>query len=169
MSGLNGHGPSANGSNGGDPHGSIDERIIRLAERAFHDFDPAASSDDPFGDLARRVTALVREHPDELRYVARAAIDGEPGGLGLFDAFVAIALTRLEALRDEGRLEPGLDVEWAALHIVIFNLSSVLFSDAIENHLPGPLSSDAGLERWHAADTELFRRGFLRSERAASG
>jgi hypothetical protein len=48
----------------------------------------------------------------------------------------------------------------------VFNLSSVLFSEAVANHLPEPLSTDAGIERWHAADTELFRRGYLRDQSA---
>jgi hypothetical protein len=113
------------------------------------------------------VTAVVRDHPDELLYIARAASEGDPGGLGMFDAFMAIALGSFEALAAQGRLEPDLDVEWAALHVVIFNLSTLLFRDAIEQHLPEPLISEAGIARWHAADTELFRRGFLRRERRA--
>jgi hypothetical protein len=149
------------GRNGGDPN----ERVLALAEAAFRDFEPGGGgeSDDPFEDLALRVTSLVRDHPDEILDVARAAIDGEPDGLGMFDAFMAIATAHLEALRDDGRLDPDLDLQWAALHVVIFNLSTLLFEPAIENHLPERLRSPEGIARWHAADTELFKRGFLRA------
>ena len=139
---------------------AINERVLTIAARIFDDARPFA--DDPFDDLALRITHLVREHPDELRYVARAVIDGDPGGLGMFDAFIAIALDRFDGLSQSGELDPDLDVEWAALHVVVFNLATVLFQQAIEQHLPEPLSTDAGMLRWHAADTDLFRRGFLR-------
>jgi AcrR family transcriptional regulator len=141
---------------------ALNEHVLTIAARALVGLDEVGG-EDPFGDLAERVTSLMREHPGALLYVARGAIDGDPGGLGLFDAFMAIALARLEELAADGRLDPGLDVEWAALHIVIFNLSTLLFERAIENHLPEPLRSEEGIERWHRADTELFRRGFLRA------
>jgi AcrR family transcriptional regulator len=147
---------------------AVDEHVLGLALAAFADFEPDESADDAFEDLARRVTAVIREHPDELLYVARATIDGEPGGLGMFDAFMAIALGSFESLRAKGRLDPDLDVEWAALHVVIFNLSTLLFRHAIENHLPEPFATPEGIERWHAADTELFRRGFLRPDPSGS-
>jgi AcrR family transcriptional regulator len=142
---------------------AVNEHVLEVAGRAFADLDTDGAADDVFEDLAQRVTSIMRDHPDALLYVARAVIDGDPGGLGIFDGFMAIAVTRLEALAEDGRLDPDLDLEWAALHVVIFNLSTVLFQRAIENHLPEPLRSPEGVARWHAADTELFRRGFLRA------
>jgi hypothetical protein len=145
---------------------AADQRVLEIAAKALApgdtDADTDAAGDDPFGDMAERVTSIMRDHPDALLYTARAAIEGDASGLGLFDAFVAIAKQRLEELAADGRLDPDLDVEWAALHVVIFNLSTPLFERAAENHLPEPLRSPAGVERWHRADTELFRRGFLR-------
>ena len=142
---------------------AIDEHVVSIAARAFADDVPEGSSDEVFDELAQRVTSVMRDHPAALLYVARSAIEGDPGGLGIFDAFVAIATAQLDALREDGRLDPDLDVEWAALHVVIFNLSTLLFREAIENHVPEPLDSAPGLERWHNADTRLFRRGFLRA------
>jgi hypothetical protein len=166
MAGQNGGEPARR--NGGDPLGTPedgaarDERVLAIAARAFEGFDPGGDADAVFEDLAERVTSLMRDHPDELLYVARGAIDGEPGALGIFDAFMAIATTSLEAMRADGRLDPDLDLEWAALHVVIFNLSTLLFERAIDNHLPEGLRTPEGIARWHEADTELFRRGFLR-------
>jgi AcrR family transcriptional regulator len=139
---------------------AIDERLMAVAGRVFADA-PAGDSED-FSDLALRVTSMVRDHFDEMRYVARTTVDGEPDGLAMFDAFMAIALSSFEELASNGALDPDLDVEWAALHVVVFNLAVVLFGDAIANHLPEGLTERAGVERWHAADTEVFRRGFLR-------
>lgn len=142
---------------------AVNEHVLELAAGAFADFEPRGGSDDEiFEELADRVTSVMRDHPDALLYVGRATIDGDPDGLGIFDAFMAIAMGCLQELEAQGRLDPGLDVEWAALHVVIFNLSTLLFEQAVENHLPERLRSDQGIARWHAADTELFRRGFLR-------
>ena len=148
-------------------HEALGEHVLAIAAEALGGLEEVRD-DDPFGDLAERGTSMMREHPDALVYVARGAIDGEPGGLGLFDAFMAIALARFDELAAAGRLDPDLDVEWAALHVVIFNLSTLLFERAIDNHLPEGLRSPDGIERWHRADTELFRRGFLRARSARS-
>jgi AcrR family transcriptional regulator len=143
---------------------AVNEHVLSLVVPAFAGFDPRGGSDDEiFDELAERVTSVMRDHPDALLYVGRAAIDGDPGGLGIFDAFMAIATGALEELAGQGRLDPDLDVQWAALHVVIFNLSTLLFEQAVESHLPERLRSPAGIARWHAADTELFRRGFLRA------
>lgn len=141
---------------------AINERVMTIATRIIGAV-PTRDADD-FDDLARRVTILVRDHTDEVRYVSRAAIEGEPDGLAMFDAFMAIALATFEGLAENDVLDPALDVEWAALHVVVFNMATVLFQRAIEQHLPEPLTTTAGLERWHDADTELFRRGFLRRD-----
>ena len=135
---------------------------MHIAGRIFGDA-PTGDHQD-FSDLGRRVTTLIREHADEVRFVARGAIDGEPDGVAMFDAFMAISLGSFQDLAEHDVLDPTLDLEWAALHIVVFNLAVVLFQNAIENHLPEPLSGEAGMERWHKADTELFRHGYLRAE-----
>jgi AcrR family transcriptional regulator len=144
----------------GELRAAVDERVLTLAAQAFEGMGTGAG--DPYDDMAARVTTLLRDHPDELLYVARGAIDGEPGALGIFDAFMAVATTSLQCLSEEGLLDPDLDLEWAALHVVIFNLSTVLFEQAVDDHLPEGLRTPEGIARWHAADTELFRRGFLR-------
>ena len=147
---------------------AVNEHVLSLAAGAFAGFEPRGSDDEIFEEMAERVTSVMRDHPEALLYVARATIDGDPGGLGIFDAFMAIATGMLDDLAEQGRLDPGLDVEWAALHVVIFNLSTLLFEQAIDEHLPERLRSPEGIARWHAADTELFRRGFLR-QAARSG
>jgi AcrR family transcriptional regulator len=145
---------------------AINECVMRIAAGILG--GEPARDEQGFDDLAEQVTQLVREHPDEVRYVARAAIDGEPDGLAMFDAFMAIALASFQGMAENEVLDRGLDVEWAALHVVVFNMATVLFQRAIDQHLLDPLSTDAGIERWHDADTELFRRGFLRRDLPAS-
>jgi hypothetical protein len=150
------------GGEPGRPGPSLHESVVTLTAEAFRGFDSDGPADAVWDELARRVTQIVADHPDELRTIALGVVDGDPEALGVFDAFKAVATGQLTRLADEGKLAPGLDVEWAALHIVIFNLGTVLFRQAVDHHLPDPLATAAGLERWHQADTELFRRGFLR-------
>jgi AcrR family transcriptional regulator len=141
---------------------AINEHVMTLAARYFG--DAPLGDDEDYSHFGRRVTNLLKDNPDEIRYVARCAIDRDPDGLAMFDAFMAIALHNYRVLDDNGVLDDDVDVEWAALHQVVWNLAVMLFEHAIDNHLPEPLATDAGIERWHQADTELFRHGWLRPE-----
>jgi TetR/AcrR family transcriptional regulator, regulator of cefoperazone and chloramphenicol sensitivity len=145
---------------------AINERVMSVAAEVLA--GPPAREAEDFEEVARRVTALVHEHTDVVRYVARGAVEGEPDGLATFDAMMAFALASFEGMADNGVLDPGLDIDWAALHVVVFNMATVLFQRAIDQHLPDSLSTRAGIQRWHDADTELFRRGFLRRDLPAS-
>ena len=154
---LDHHYPSAT-----DLREAINEHVMSTAARYFA--DAPVEDDLDYSRFGRRITNLLKENADEVRYVARGAIDGDADGLAMFDAFMAIGLQNYQDLADNGVLAPETDVDWAAIHMVVFNLSAMLFEHAIDNHLPEPLSSDAGMERWHLADTELFRHGHLKPD-----
>jgi AcrR family transcriptional regulator len=145
-----------------DLRAAVNEYVISIARDAFEDVSVGEGAADIFEEMGNRIMALVRDHPTALRYVARAAAEGDPAALALFDGFVAIAETQQGRLADEGLLEPGLDRTWAALHLVVFNLGAVMFQKAIDRHLPEPFMRPESLERWNAATTALFRRAFSR-------
>jgi AcrR family transcriptional regulator len=138
---------------------AINAYVIELVAAPFADVAVAASDGDPFEELGNRVTSLVRGHPHALQYVARAVVEGDEAALGLFDAFVGLARAQWNLLANDGRLRPDLDVEWAALHTVIFNLGTVLFRSAVERHLPQPFFTPEELGRWNTATTALLRAG----------
>jgi AcrR family transcriptional regulator len=142
----------------------LNDHVTRVAREAFEDdLAPSVQGEDVIDELGRRITSLVRDHPDELRYVARMVVEGDEQALGLFDAFVEISRSRWAALADEGLIEPGVDLPWSALQSVILNLGTVLFEQAASRHLPEPFRSPEGLERWRVATTDLFRQGVYRS------
>ena len=141
---------------------AVNEYVIRIAREAFADVPVDGDAAAIFEDFGDRITALVREHPTALRYVARAAAEGDPAALDLFDGFVAITEAQQGRLADAGLLEPGLDRTWAALHLVVFNLGTVMLEDAIDRHLPEPFRREESLERWNAASTAFFRRALTR-------
>ncbi len=138
---------------------AINEHLMSVAARYFG--GAPLDDDEDFSKFGRLITNLLKDHGDEMRYVGRGAIDGDADGLAMFDAFMAISLQNYQELADNGVLDPDVDIEWAAIHMVVFNLAVMLFQGAIENHLPHPLTTDEGMERWHLADTELFRHGYL--------
>ena len=141
---------------------AINEHVMTIAAGYFA--DAPLGDDEDYSKFGRRITNLVKDNRDEIRYVARAAIDRDPDGLAMFDAFMAIAIQTHRELDAHGVLADELDLEWASLHQVVWNMAVVLFEHAIDNHLPEPLATDEGIERWHQADTELFRHGWLRPE-----
>jgi AcrR family transcriptional regulator len=148
---------------------AVNDYVIQIATDAFDEPPADGSSAEIQQELGDRVTALMREHPTALLYVARAAADRDEAALGLFDAFVAIALGQWQALADKGLLRSDADLTWCALHVVVLNLGTALLTDAINRHLPTPFLSDTQLERWNSASNALFREGMYRNSTGSAG
>jgi AcrR family transcriptional regulator len=138
---------------------AVNAHVVALVGSSFADMPAAAPDANPFEELGGRVTRLVGEQPDALRYAARAIVEDDHAALDLFDSLVAIARAQWELLAGAGRLRPDLDFQWAALHTVVFNLGTVLFAKAIDRHLEHPFFTPAQLERWNVATTALMQRG----------
>jgi AcrR family transcriptional regulator len=143
---------------------AVNDYVIAIATDTFSEPPRGKSAAEIQQELGDRVTALMREHPTALLYVARSSVDGDQAALGIFDAFLAIASTQWQALADEGLLRPDTDVAWAALHVVVLNLGTALFIDAINRHLPAPFLTSGQLERWNTASNTLFREGMYRDD-----
>ncbi len=148
--------------------GAVNDYVIGVASDAFSDPPGEGSPTDVQQELGDRVTAFVREHPTALLYVARSAADGDRAALEIFDAFLAIARAQWQALADHALLRPDIDLTWAALHVVVLNLGTILLVDAINRHLPEPFLDPEQLERWNAASNALFREGLYRRRTAPS-
>ena len=142
---------------------AVDEYVAGVVTEAFSDID-ALESQDPLRDLADRITGVVRDHPTALVYVARSVAEGDEAALRLFDGFVDLSRAQWRRLAQAGRLHPGVDLDWAALHIVIFNLGTVLFEAAITRSLGRPFTTPAEMERWNVAARELWQRGVFRQD-----
>jgi AcrR family transcriptional regulator len=135
-----------------------------FADLSGDDSDPVTITEE----LGRRITGLVRDSPDVLRYVARSVADGDDAALDAFDGFVGMASALQQRSDNEGVLHDDLDRVWSALNVVVLNLATVLFERAVSRHLPAPFFSPDSLERWRRADTDLFRRAFYRDSDADS-
>jgi AcrR family transcriptional regulator len=143
---------------------AVDQHVLAIAGEVFSDLPDSGPAAQPLKEMADRVTEFVRDNPVMLRYVARSIIEGEETALRIFDGFVALADTQMQRFKEQGYLHEDADLPWAALHVVIFNLSAVLFETALDRRLPAPFHTPEMLERWNEATANLFRRGIFRPE-----
>ena len=141
---------------------AVNEYVTAVVLDAFTDPSEYEEADDPIQAAGDLITAFVAGNPTALRYLGRAIVEGDSEARRVFDAFVGVILTNLRRLADKGSLHRDLDLEWAAMHLVIFNMSTLLFEPAIETNLPAPLFEPQQLRRWNVATTELYRRGLFR-------
>jgi AcrR family transcriptional regulator len=141
---------------------AVNDYVGSTVISTFSDLRPTGSAIERAEQAGLRITALFREHPTTLLYVARAVVDNDETALALFDSFVAVALEQWQQAADDGLLHDDVDVLWAALQIVSYNLGTILFEAALSRHLPESFFSTDGLERWRDASTALFRRGIYK-------
>jgi TetR/AcrR family transcriptional regulator, regulator of cefoperazone and chloramphenicol sensitivity len=141
---------------------AVNEYVTSIVVDAFGDPAEEEPSADPIQAAGDRISAFVSANPTALRYLGRAVVEGDPAARRVFNTFVAVILSNLERLAESGSLHRDLDLEWAAMHLVIFNLATILFENAIDENLPEPLFGPQQLRRWNVATTELYRRGLFR-------
>jgi AcrR family transcriptional regulator len=136
---------------------AVDDYVLDVALDTFRDLIPASGDWKTMGAIT---TAWVRDNATAARYVARSAAEPDDGAARMFAALVKIAQTNwLEPLQSEGALDPNADRQWAAIHVIVFNLAAVLMEPAISAELGASFFSDEQLQRWNVATTELYRRG----------
>jgi AcrR family transcriptional regulator len=142
---------------------AVDAHVVAMFAEAFSDLPHDASPDEFAQEAGKRITGLIRDEPLAGRYLARGIADGAPNALRMFDGMVAIATEVAERDRREGRMRDDVDPVWARLHVLVYNLGAILCEAAIDRHLPDPLRSPEGIERWREAATMMFERGMYRS------
>jgi AcrR family transcriptional regulator len=137
---------------------AVDEFVLGVAAETVRDLPTGGDVNERFAEFGNRMAAVAGDHPAALLYAARSAGDGDEAGLAMFQAFVQIGDEQLRQLADAGQIPQGTDLEWLSLHLVVFNLGSVLFEEAVTRALGAPFLSAEGIERWRAATTALFTR-----------
>jgi AcrR family transcriptional regulator len=140
---------------------AVNEYVTAIVIEAFADVDDEGAA-DPVQAAGDRISAFVAANPTALRYLGRALVEGDPAARRVFDTFVGVILAAMRRLAESGALHEDLDLEWAAMHLVIFNLASLLFEKAIEGNLPASFFDPQQLRRWNVATTELYRKGMFR-------
>jgi AcrR family transcriptional regulator len=139
---------------------AVDEYVIAVAIETFENLVGGDSDEEAWQAMGDTTTAWVRDNAVAVRYVARGLSEGDPGAAKIFAALVQVARSSwLAPLADQGALHSDVDRDWAAIHVIVFNLASVLLEPAISRELPAPFFTPEQLQRWNVATTELYRRG----------
>ena len=141
---------------------AVDAYVLETVREAIDSVplpDPPA---DVLEEIGHRVTALLGTHPEVLRYVGRAVIDGDQIAVAVLDQLIALADAQWDKFAQRGLLRPDADRTWAGLHSVILIVGTVLLRPAIDRHLPEPLLSVRQLARWDQAMADLLRTGLFR-------
>lgn len=144
---------------------AVNEYVIEIATKAYEDFEKGtsgATTNERLSAMGDTIAELVRDHSSALLYVMRSAARGEQAGLEIFDALLAFAHTQIERLEQEGALREDADQLWAVLHVVVWNLGTVMLEPAINRHLPAPFRDPAQLQRWNKSTTDLFLHGLVK-------
>jgi AcrR family transcriptional regulator len=139
---------------------AVDTHVALIATETFgrlDEIEPAELLDE----IGGRMVGLVRDHRYAFLYAVRAAAEADKGGLDLFNAFFGFAQEHIERLCEEGVLRSDIDRRWTALHLIVFNLGTVLLEPAIDQHLDRPFRDPSELQRWNEATISLFRRGIF--------
>ena len=146
---------------------AVNEFVVRRIAEAVPPVSGAGSPPQVAAEIGRLITELFRGSPELFAYIRRSLLEGDATGLALFDGVVHLVHGRLQELDADGALRPGLDLQWAALHIVLLDAGALMLETAVNRQLDAPLLSDAGLERWSAATTALLTDGIFRAAPAA--
>jgi AcrR family transcriptional regulator len=139
---------------------AVDEFVLADALATITDLPD--DLDERSVEFASRMGAVVRDRPEAVLYLARAASEGSELGLEAFREIVEFGVPQFRAMERRGQVSPDLDLEWAVIQMLVFQLATVMFEPAISHALGQPLLSEAGRRRVNAAAKRLFTRGFTR-------
>jgi AcrR family transcriptional regulator len=140
---------------------AVDDFVLNDARQTIENLP--APLEERSAEFAKRMGAVVRDRPAAVLYLARSAADGDELGLQTFRALVEFGVPQFREMEKAGQLQEGLDLEWAVLQMLLFNLASLLFEPAISHALGEPILSEEGRQRWNAAALSLFTRGLTKS------
>jgi AcrR family transcriptional regulator len=114
-------------------------------------------------EFASRMGAVTRDRPAAVLYLARAASEGTDLGRSAFKEILDHGVREFRAMEEAGQLGPELDLEWAVLQMLLFNLSTIMFEPAIEHALGESIMTEEGRRRVNDAARRLFTVGFTKT------
>jgi AcrR family transcriptional regulator len=140
---------------------AVDEFVLHDARQTIENLP--APLEERSAEFAKRMGAVVRDRPAAVLYLARSAADGDEVALQTFKALVEFGVPQFRQMQERGQLHDDLDLEWAVLSMLLFNLGSMLFRPAIEHALGESILSKEGRQRSNRAALTLFTRGLTKS------
>ncbi|MFC4374241.1 TetR/AcrR family transcriptional regulator [Nocardia halotolerans] len=148
---------------------AVDEYVLRTVATAVASEPLPPPPEDSLGELGRRVTSIMTDHPEVVDYIARAFVEGDTVGATIFDGLVAISTNQWNQFDEQGLLRSGVDRTWAPLHPLILVIGTAMLRKQIDRHLPEPLTAPSQLHRWDNAVAELLRGGLVANPPSSVG
>ena len=108
------------------------------------------------------VTLRSSANPAVFAYIGRSLLEADAPGRELFDRLLLVARAQLDRLFTKRLLRKDLDLEWAALHLILINVGAFLLAPTLERYLGTSLLGDTGMGRMEKATTDLFLKGIYR-------
>ena len=135
---------------------------MRRAVESFGDLIVEGSPEENARKLGSRIAAFIRANPAVFAYIGRSLLEADAPGRELFDRLLLVARAQLDRLLAKRLLRKELDLEWAALHLILINVGAFLLAPTLERYLGTSLLGDTGMGRMEKATTDLFLKGIYR-------
>lgn len=117
---------------------------------------------DSVADMGSRVTTLLREYPEVVRYLGRALVDGSQLGVTVWDTLAELGTARWAQRKETGEARDDIDVTWAALNSLVLALGTFIVRGHIERQIPDAFSTAAQVDRWQESVNTLLREGLFK-------
>lgn len=147
---------------------AVDQHVLSVIAQAVVSSPLPGPPADPLEELGHRVVSIMRDHPDVVRYVGRALLEGDDLAFVVFDNLVTLSSATWDQFEQQGLLRKDLDRTWAALHSVVLLVGTAILRAPIERHLPEPFTAPSQLSRWDSAMYDLLRTGLFEHDAAPS-
>jgi AcrR family transcriptional regulator len=141
---------------------AVDEAALNEFGAAYREDGAAAEGSERLLRRAEQTARVMREHPDICAYLGRALVEGTPGSSALFQRMIEGGRAEIDSLAEKGALREDADRLWATLQHFFLIWAPLSFMPLLQQVLDGGLLDDGNLDRWVAANVELFERGLYR-------
>lgn len=116
---------------------------------------------DSVADMGSRVTTLLLEYPEVVRYLGRALVDGSELGVTVWDTLSELGVQRWAERKENGEAREDIDVTWAALNSLVLALGTFIVRGHIERRMPDAFSTPEQVDRWQESVNTLLREGLF--------
>jgi len=144
---------------------AVDEHVALRTTAAFADVIGGDEAAESAGKLGERISAFIRTNPVIFAYIGRSLLEGDAASEALLGHFLGLARAQLGRLAADKLLRSDLDLEWAALHLMLIDVGGFLLERSVSRYLGTPITSGTGLKRMEKATAALFLHGIYRPTR----
>lgn len=133
----------------------VDAWVVERLGSEFASVTVSGSMTQVSDEFCQAVVRFGTSQPELPAFIARTLLEGGPMAEAMFDGMVGLTRANLELVEAAGGVRAGTDMTWAAIQLTMMWIGPLLVQPLIERHLDQPLISDAGIDRWRAANAAM--------------